>query len=67
VEIPELSQLAAKATAQAPDAYGRVPLLVVVIQSRKNGKEWALPVEVVIGRSGTSAELQVLEWTHAPR
>jgi hypothetical protein len=67
VDIPTLNQLAGQASAQPADTYGRTPLLVVVIEAKKDSKEWALPVEVVIGRSGSSTDLQILQWTHAPR
>jgi len=65
VDIPSLTQLASQTAAQPADRYGRTPLLKVVIQSKKNEKEWALPVEVILGRTRTSTELQVLGWSHA--
>ncbi len=66
VVIPSASQLPSPAAEQPADRYQRRPLLRVIIQSRRNEKEWALPVEVVLGRVGTSNDLQVLGWTHAP-
>ena len=66
VVIPSASQLPSPAAEQPADRHQRRPLLRVIIQSRRNQKEWALPVEVVLGRVGTSNDLQVLGWTHAP-
>ncbi len=64
VDIPSLAQLVPQTPASSPDRYGRIPLLLVVIQSRKNEKEWALPVEVVLGRTQKNSDLQVLGWSH---
>jgi hypothetical protein len=64
VEIP--APLPSQAVEQPADRYQRRLLLRVIIESRKNPKEWALPVEVVLGRVGTGRDLQVLGWTHAP-
>jgi hypothetical protein len=67
VEIPSLGQLASQAVAQPPDRAGRTPLLRVLIQTRKDAKEWAMPLEVVLGRTSTNKDLQVLGWTHAAK
>ena len=66
VVIPSASLLPSPTAEQPADRYQRRPLLRVIIQSRRNQTEWALPVEVVLGRVGTSNDLQVLGWTHAP-
>ena len=67
VDIPSLEQLASQAAALPADRFGRTPLLVVLIQSKKDEKDWALPVEVVLGRTASNKDLQVLGWTHAAR
>lgn len=61
VEISGLAALASKTAGPAADRYGRTPLLKIVIRSSQ-----ALPVEVVIGYTKESRDLQVLGWTHAP-
>jgi len=67
VDLPSLLQLASKAAVPTADRHGRIPILLVRIESRKNEREWALPVEVVLGRSVNNPELKVLGWTHATR
>jgi hypothetical protein len=67
VDIPSLTQLASQTPAQAADRFGRMPLLRLVIQSKKNEKEWSLPVEVILGRTQASNDLKVLGWTHAAK
>jgi hypothetical protein len=67
VDIPALIQLAPQIPEQPADRYGRTPLLRVLIQSRKSEKDWALPVEVILGYTRESRSLQVLGWTHAAR
>jgi hypothetical protein len=67
VDIPSLEQLVAQAAAPPADRFGRTPLLLVLIQSKKDEKEWGLPVEVVLGRTASNKDLQVLGWTHAAR
>ena len=66
VEIPDAAQFAAHAIQQPADRYNRSPVLLVIIESRKSTKEWALPVEVVLGYAGAAKDLRVLGWTHAP-
>ena len=67
VEIPSLFQLAAQTPVEPADRYGRTPMLLVLIEAKKNEKEWALPVEVVVGRTSGSNDLRVLGWTHAAK
>src|SRR5262245_51761860 len=40
VDIPTLTQLSPQTTPQPADRYGRTPLLLVRIQSKKNEKDW---------------------------
>ena len=51
----------------APDRFGRKPLAGIRIQSRRRDGGWALPVEVILGRSGGGSALEVLGWRHAAR
>jgi hypothetical protein len=67
VEIPALSQLASRILQYPADRYGRKPVLRVLIQSRQDEKNWALPVDVILGYVQGSRSLQVLGWTRGAR
>jgi hypothetical protein len=64
--IADLAQAVAKAPQQPADQYGRTPMVRVLIQTDNGRGDWALPVEVFIGRQTGNSNLQVLGWTHAP-
>ena len=53
--------------AEPADRFGRNPLAVIDIRSNRRPEGMSLPVRVVMGREGESADLQVLGWSHDPR
>jgi len=61
VQLPELNL---KADGRA-DRYGRLLLARVWIESKRRGGGWSLPVEVILGQTRESEQLQVLGWRHA--
>lgn len=63
IELPDL-RLNPKAR---PDRYRRTEMARLRIQSRRRDGSWALPVEVVLGRNGNAAALEVLGCQHAAR
>ena len=50
-----------------PDRYGRVTIACLFIQAMDHGSAQGLPVEVILGHTGGSAELAVLGYNHATR
>ena len=50
-----------------PDRFGRTPLTGIWIQSRRRDGGWALPAEVILGRTAGASGLAVLGWRHAAR
>jgi hypothetical protein len=67
VDLPDIARFASEARLPPADRWGRTPLLRIIVQSRRNAQDWALPVEVVLGHTKTEAGLRVLGWTHAPQ
>ena len=46
--------------------YGRTAAVRLVIETNGRGSARALPVEVILGYTGSGTRLEVLGWYHAP-
>ena len=65
LEVPGIAQDLPKP--DAPDKYGRRPVLRILVESNRQKGGWASPIEIVLGFSRDSSSLQVLGWTHGPK